>query len=72
MVLVILVNYHLHFIQFQAILQQGDSVKNKRHRRGILHCPNGSKYDGEWNENVREGHRTYTYAGANISFEIFR
>ena len=26
-----------------------------------FHYPDGSKYDGEWNENVREGHGIYTY-----------
>jgi radial spoke head protein 1 len=36
-------------------------VKNKRHGRGIFHYPDGSKYDGEWNENIREGYGTYTY-----------
>jgi len=36
-------------------------LKNKRHGHGVFYYPDGSKYDGEWNENLREGHGIYTY-----------
>ena len=43
-------------------------MKHQRHGRGSFFYPDGSKYEGDWNENIREGHGVYTYAN-NDAYE---
>jgi hypothetical protein len=49
---------------------RGSIVDSVRHGRGKLTCPNDEFYDGEWSENMMQGHGTFAYiSGAQYTGE---
>ncbi|CAF1204981.1 unnamed protein product [Didymodactylos carnosus] len=58
----VMFEYHLKYIHFEFIdlIMEPDTLEII-HGKGTFIYPDGSKYEGEWNENVREGYGKYSY-----------
>lgn len=44
----------------------GDYVKNKKQGQGEFIYPDGSKYEGNWQDDLRNGHGKYTYVNGDV------
>lgn len=49
----------------------GEYLDGKKHGKGTMIYPDGSKYIGQWKEGYRHGHGLYTYANGDKVCFVF-
>ena len=62
-----MINYSFNFPHASlTLLLSGDYVKNKKQGQGEFIYPDGSKYEGNWQDDLRNGHGKYTYVNGDV------
>ena len=57
--------HHFTVLNRLNFVKTGDYVKNKKQGLGEFIYPDGSKYEGNWQDDLRNGHGKYTYVNGD-------